>query len=359
MMNKKVILLKSYSIFLDDFFTAFSHWLKEQSYTTVAFLIDEKVYQAWQEKLNQVIKETNAISILFEAGETHKHIATCENIWSQLLKNKVDRKGLLVNIGGGMTGDLGGFVAATFKRGIDFVQVPTTSLSMVDASIGGKVGINFSSIKNSIGVFCQPKAVFVDTSFLQSLSKREKISGLAEIIKHALIHDLKLWEKLKQLPDIPNTTDWDDIIYQGILVKQYFVEKDPFERDIRKALNFGHTIGHALESFYLASDTPLLHGEAVAMGMVAESYLSFLQNKITEEDLNEITNVISRFFLIEVKSIPSKDALIQLMENDKKNEGAINFSLIGPLGQCNINATGDTDTIFESIDYCMKNFSLS
>jgi 3-dehydroquinate synthase len=210
--------------------------------------------------------------ILIPAGEIHKNIQTCELIWGHLLHNDADRKALLINLGGGVIGDMGGFCASTYKRGIDFVQIPTTLLSQVDASIGGKLGIDFGSIKNSIGVFCNPQAVLVDSAFLDTLSPAERRSGFAEIIKHCLIADAEQWLDIKTLHELNAIEDWNTYIVPSLHIKKRVVEADPFEKGLRKALNFGHTIGHAIEA--ISGYGKFLHGEAISIGQVAAARLS-------------------------------------------------------------------------------------
>lgn len=356
-MIKKEIQLAQYSIYLGSLEHTLPGWLEGKSYSSICLLIDLRVYKAWKAQIDKLTDRLQATVLYIEGGEAHKNLATCEKVWKSMLEKRMDRKALMINIGGGMTGDLGGFVAATYKRGIAFVQVPTTSLAMVDASIGGKLGFNFSKIKNSIGLFKNPDAVFINTAFLSSLPQREKVAGLAEVLKHALIFDLALWNNLTDCAGRLDNLNWEELIYQGILVKKHFVEKDPFEKNIRKALNFGHTIGHALESWYLETSNPYLHGEAVAMGMVAEGYLSYLKNNLSKSQLEAITGTIQQYFPLKMPSTPEKSKLLELMENDKKNDGFINFSLIGSPGSYYLDASASREEIFEAIDYCFKTFS--
>ncbi|MBK6995960.1 MAG: 3-dehydroquinate synthase [Lewinellaceae bacterium] len=268
-------------IFLGPFTKAFPLWLENQQYSQVFVLCDENTRRHC---LPYFLKETGLSEKItlteIPSGESKKTLATCEKIWQSMLAAKLDRKALVVNLGGGVIGDMGGFCAATWKRGVDFIQVPTTLLSMTDAAIGGKTGIDFQGIKNTIGVFQQPVAVFVDPVFLQTLPERELRSGYAEVIKHALIGDSELARQLSD-PDsfgikLSESSDqnWLDILQKSIAVKVRVVQEDPLEKDLRMLLNFGHSIGHALESWFLETEEPLTHGEAVYIGMVCESFLA-------------------------------------------------------------------------------------
>ena len=264
--------LGTYNIHVGDFWLMWKRFLDDKKYSRVIILVD-----AHTEKLclapNRNRFPDDAYIISIPPGEQNKNLDTVQMIWQELFMALADRQALLVNLGGGVIGDMGGFCAATFKRGFDFVQMPTTLLAQVDASIGGKLGIDFAQVKNSIGVFANPKAVFISPEFLNTLSGRERLSGFAEIIKHALIADVKQWDLIKKI-DTVEGINWEKYIIPSLKIKQHIVEIDPFEKRERKALNFGHTIGHAVESFALETSEPLTHGEAIAIGMVCELYLS-------------------------------------------------------------------------------------
>ncbi|MEZ5058483.1 MAG: 3-dehydroquinate synthase [Saprospiraceae bacterium] len=355
-MNKE-IQLADYTIYIGDFQKSLLTWLEEKNYTQLFFFVDREVYRHWTSELDDLVAQTGGALINFPAGESQKNLRTCEDLWAALMNKNCDRSALIFNIGGGMTGDLGGFVASTYKRGVDFVQVPTTSLAMVDASLGGKLGINFNHIKNSIGVFKNPKAVFIDSRFLESLPERELKAGMAEVIKHALIFDAKLWEDLIPVLKGEEKPDWDDLIFRGVNIKKHFVENDPLEKGIRKALNFGHTIGHGLETYFLQSQHPLLHGEAVAMGMVGEAYISFKKGNIKEQDLSKISQLLQEYFLLQKQSHFDPVQIFPYMEKDKKNRGTeINFSLLNGIGNFRIDQKAETEDIFESFSYIQKTF---
>ncbi|MEZ4920516.1 MAG: 3-dehydroquinate synthase family protein [Saprospiraceae bacterium] len=240
-----------------------------------------------------VVADENTIGILpsfladhpravLPPGEQHKTLAQCEQVWTQMLAASLDRNALVLNFGGGVIGDLGGFCAAAYKRGIDFIQIPTTLLAMTDAAIGGKTGIDLGGLKNVVGAFRQPEAVFVDPALLATLPERELRSGLAEVYKHAFIADPDLLERIRGIePGAYQQVDWLAVLRQSIRVKVQVVAQDPLERGLRALLNFGHTIGHAVESYFLQSSSPLTHGEAIAVGMVAEMAI---QNRNTPEN---------------------------------------------------------------------------
>lgn len=273
---------------------------------------------------------------VISAGEIHKTLDSCQHVWAHFTEKKLDRNALVLNVGGGMVGDLGGFCAATYKRGIRFVQLPTSLLAMVDASVGGKVGVDFMGYKNQLGAFQQPEAVFIYPPFLQTLVQREQRSGLAEIIKHHLIADAA--QPLpKALPTLENV---EALIRHSIAIKSNIVQQDPHERGIRKALNFGHTIGHAIESYFLASPTPLLHGEAIAAGMLAESWLSWQKRLLSAADFQAIEETIRYLYTDTLLTIQQADvaAVVEWLAQDKKNHGGeVRCTLLDGIGAARIN----------------------
>ena len=310
----------------------YSIWIGENSfskldistYSKVAILVDENTKRDCLHKLPKI---ENALIIEIKSGEEFKNISTCNFIWEQLTINNFDRNSLLINLGGGVIGDMGGFCASTYKRGLDFIHIPTTLLAMVDASVGGKLGIDFKGLKNQIGLFNNPKSVLISSEFLETLVENELKSGFAEVVKHALISDSSLWVKLKNLPF--TDLDWEDIIDTSVQIKNKIVLADPFEKGERKKLNFGHTFGHAIESYYLEKGTPISHGEAVFMGMILETEISDL----SETKKNEIKNYILSNFALPYT--PKKSNLHKFLINDKKNQdGRINFTLLSEIGNC-------------------------
>ncbi len=351
-MSAKTIQLTDYNIYITNFWNDLKQVIGKKNYSKVVVLVDENTRQHCLPILQQQLQlEQKLLVIEIKAGEQHKHFATCQYIWEQLLAHGIDRQSLALNLGGGVIGDMGGFCAATFKRGIDFVQIPTTLLSQVDASIGGKLGIDFQTIKNCIGLFKNPQAVCIDPVFLKTLPIEEVRSGLAEIIKHSLIADEIQWKNLMTIEDL-NTVDWSSILVPSLGIKKTVVEEDPFEKGWRKILNFGHTIGHAVESHALESSHPLLHGEAIAIGMICESYLSYKQTNLPEESLKEITHFILHIYGKRIIDKTSYPDLLDLMTKDKKNENdQINFTMLQSIGNPLINQISDPKTILESLDY--------
>ncbi len=252
-------------IFNNNWKLVLQEWIEKYPAGKVFLVTEENVEALWISKYNSFFDDKGIKKVVIPAGENNKKIGSVEKIWAFLSKNGADRKSLLINIGGGMLTDLAGFAASTFKRGLDFINVPTTLLSQVDASVGGKTGINFNGLKNEIGVFQEPVAVIITTEFLKTIDKENFISGFAEMIKHGLIHST---DHLKELKDFdPENINYEllgEIIRHSVEVKSWFVANDPTEKNIRKALNFGHTVGHAFESLAMEQGRPVLHGFAVA-----------------------------------------------------------------------------------------------
>ncbi|MFC4874329.1 3-dehydroquinate synthase [Negadavirga shengliensis] len=286
----------------------------------------------------------------FPAGEVHKNLNTCQEIWQWMTESGFDRKALVINLGGGVTGDMGGFCASTYKRGIRFINIPTTLLSQVDASVGGKLGVDFNGFKNHIGVFNEPEGVIISEAFLKTLPEAELRSGYAEIIKHGLIRNENYFNSLKT--ENWQQQPWKDIIEVSVGIKRDVVDKDPKEDGLRKILNFGHTIGHAIESYFLDTPYHLLHGEAIAIGMVAEAYLSHRFLRMPKTDLDTIQQKLLAVF--GKVSIPEKDfgPIIELCFQDKKNEGnVLNFSLLRRIGECDYNIAVGREEIIQSLNF--------
>lgn len=309
--------------------------------------------KVWMSRFSAFFEQHGIKKVVIPAGEHNKKIESVGMIWEFLSQNGCDRKSLLINIGGGMLTDLAGFAASTFKRGLDFLNIPTTLLSQVDASVGGKTGINFSGLKNEVGVFKEPVAVIINTDFLLTINRENFISGFAEMIKHGLIHNPAHLAELKKF-DFENI-DYDllqEIICHSVQVKEYFVANDPTENNIRKALNFGHTVGHAFESFAMKQNRPILHGYAVAYGMIAELYLSSKICGFPEKELHDLTNwMLAVYGKSEIEKA-DYEALYKLMTHDKKNEsGRINFTLLTEVGRIEINQNCQKDLIYEALDY--------
>lgn len=284
-------------------------------------------------------------------GESQKNLNSCQFIWERLTEEKFDRKAAMINLGGGVIGDMGGFVASTYKRGIDFFQVPTTLLSQVDASVGGKLGIDFHGLKNHIGLFKEPKGVYIDPSFLRTLPENELRSGFAEVIKHHFIADKESWQKLKHITSL-QALPFEKLIEHSIDIKQHIVNLDLWEMGPRKALNFGHTIGHAIETFHLKDEKPLLHGEAIAIGMIAETYLSQQKKGLPPQELQEISSYIGLYFPHRPISTDAYSTIYELMLNDKKNkDGQILCTLLEQIGTYSVNQSIEREEIYLSLDY--------
>lgn len=288
--------------------------------------------------------------ICIEAGERYKHIDTCKKVWKAMIDSNIDRHGVLVNVGGGVIGDLGGFCAATFMRGIEFIQVPTTLLAMVDASVGGKVGVDFEFVKNAVGVFSDPLAVIIDETFLGTLPKAELLSGFAEVVKHALIAEPSLWYYLTTLENIDQVA-WHQILKPSVEIKRRIVELDPHEKGPRKLLNFGHTVGHALESYALARGDELKHGEAVAMGMICEVILSERIAGLSRQDSEAIIGFILRHFRPYLFENQAIEALLSWMKKDKKNRNKkIGFTLLRKPGEAIFDNFIEESEIVEALE---------
>ena len=350
-----MISLQDYNIlFQDAEFNDLKQQLATANYSKIIVLVDQHTAQDCLPILANALQLFPFETITVSAGEQHKNIATCQQIWQALLTVKTDRKAVLINLGGGVIGDMGGFCASTFKRGFDFIQIPTTLLAQVDASIGGKLGIDFGLVKNSIGLFKNPKNVYCHPDFFKTLPQAELYSGFAEIIKHALITDVDYWQQLQALDKLEQM-DWNPIIEQSLHIKKSIVEQDPFEKNVRKSLNFGHTIGHAIESLSWENSQPLLHGEAVALGMIMEAFLSHQLTGLSVEELDQISQFILQLYpKYDLKQL-NQTAILGLIEQDKKNEqGQICFTLLKQIGQFKINVHASQDQIIAALDYYTK-----
>ena len=304
--------------------------VEHSTYSAIAILVDEHTKAHCLDIFLEESQINPRLIIEIHSGEEHKNISCCEHIWQQMTNAQFDRKSLLVNLGGGVIGDMGGFAASCYKRGIDFIQVPTTLLAMVDASVGGKLAIDLENFKNQIGLFKSPKGVYIFPNFLRTLSQRQILSGYAEIVKHALIADKDYWQLLMETSI--EKINWEKTIHHSIILKNDIVQSDPFEENKRKILNFGHTLGHAIESYYLKKEKDILHGEAIALGMFIETQLSPL-NIVRKKEIQDYLK--SNFNLVDC---PSLEQLLPFLKNDKKNEhDNIYFSLLDDIGYCSYN----------------------
>ncbi len=304
-----------------------------KAYSAIAVIADTRTRKYCYPRIKSLLPGHTLITV--PAGEVHKNLTTCGQIWKSMTDATLDRHALVINLGGGVIGDMGGFCAATYKRGVDFIQVPTTLLSQVDASVGGKLGIDFHGLKNHLGVFTLPAAVLIDPAFLETLPERELRSGFAEIIKHCLIADAGKWEEISRR-DLQDQ-DFPDLISHSVGIKKHIVSQDPTEKGLRKILNFGHTLGHAVETHFLSKPKgqQLLHGEAIAAGMIMESYLAFRKKMIPEAALNAIGEFLFSIYGAAGIREADIDPVIRLTRQDKKNLGReVRFSLLEGIGRC-------------------------
>ncbi|MBO5538514.1 MAG: 3-dehydroquinate synthase [Prevotella sp.] len=327
--------------------------LSEVDYDRVFVLTDETTRQLCWPLVSQFACLQHAIVVTIGAGDVNKNMASLAHVWEALQQGGATRHSCMVNLGGGMVTDLGGFAASTFKRGIDFINIPTTLLAMVDASVGGKTGVNFGGLKNEVGVFVNSKVVFLDTQFLSTLDADNIKSGYAEMLKHGLISNSEMWAELLNFNLAnPNLAQLQRMLADSVAVKQRIVEEDPLEHGLRKALNVGHTMGHAFESFAMRSGRPILHGHAVAYGMVAELYLSATKVGFPTEKLRQTVRFIHENYGRFNFTCDDYPALLELMTHDKKNTaGIINFTLLGDVGDLKINQTATKAEIEAALDF--------
>lgn len=350
----EVIQANGYPIYFNENgYEALNKLIAAENYSSIFIIVDSNSNEICLPNFIPNLSTELRIEIIeFDAGEINKNIETCVGIWNVLTELGADRKTLIINLGGGVVTDLGGFVASTFKRGIDFLHVPTTLLAMVDASVGGKNGVDLGHLKNQVGTINIPKMVLIDTSFLETLPQNEMRSGLAEMLKHGLIYDKNYWEKFLDLSEI-DFADFDTLIYDSIFIKNEIVKQDPKEDGIRKALNFGHTLGHAIESYFMENESKknMLHGEAIAIGMILESYISWKKGLLSAEEYLQVKTIIKGIYdeviFNENDLIPIQELLI----HDKKNEyGNIQFALIEGIGNIKINQSVENKLINEAFE---------
>lgn len=343
-----------YSVFFNESgYDALNNLLEAKKYSTIFVIVDSNTNEhCLPDFLSSVATETTVEIIEIESGEGFKTIETCSEVWAILSELGADRKSVVINLGGGVITDLGGFVASTFKRGIDYINVPTTLLGMVDASVGGKNGVDLGGLKNQIGTINSPEMVLIDTAYLQTLPQNEMRSGLAEMLKHGLIADADYWHQFTDLSAI-DFADFDELIRQSVVIKNTIVTQDPTENGIRKALNFGHTLGHAIESRFLLAGKPLLHGEAIAAGMIMESFIAMRKNLLSGAEYLQVKAVISNVFEMIAFTDADIENILELLIHDKKNEyGSVLFALLNGIGNTSIDQKAENDLIMEAFsDY--------
>ena len=333
-------------------YEAIEEHMNKANYSKVFILVDENTNKHCLPQFSAQLDKVFDFEVIeIESGEAYKNIDTCAQVWDALSELDADRKSLLINLGGGVITDLGGFVASTFKRGIDFINVPTSLLAMVDASVGGKTGVDLGAIKNQIGVIREPVMVLVITPFLRTLEERQWLSGFAEMLKHGLIESEPHWATLREVVPF---NDIDDLIRDSIHIKSDIVTQDPNEQNLRKVLNFGHTLGHAIESHFLQKDKyhPLLHGEAIVAGMILESFLSHKLLGLSTDQLEDIKETLDKRY--EKISFAEDDIeeIMDLLKFDKKNtHGNINYVLISRIGEAAIDNHVPKELIHEAFSY--------
>lgn len=348
----EVIENKDYPVYLDDIFNELMSFLEVNDYSKVFLLTDENVFKNCVGILNSKTNILADVSIIkIEAGERNKNLKTATSIWNTLILENADRKSLIINFGGGVVSDIGGFIAANFKRGIDFINIPTSLIGMADAAIGGKTAVDIQNFKNQIGLFANPKAVFVFPGFLETLSDEHLVSGYAEVLKYCLIMEDKYWDRIKG-EKIKGIDNWLSLIKLSVAVKNKLVQEDFEENSVRKLLNFGHTIGHAIETFALERNIEIPHGNAVAIGMLCEAFISTKVKNLDKSKLAEIVNAVKLNF--PKFKIDNNDVktIVEIMKQDKKNlDGDILFVLLEDIGKANYNNKVEKRLIYESIEY--------
>ncbi len=351
--KSKLKMGKQQVIICDNPIAELEKFIQDQSEESIYILADQNSYKLCFPLLAVSPKLAKARIHIIMAGDSHKTINTLSSVWEFLSNNGATRKSMLINLGGGMVTDLGGFAASTFKRGMKYINVATTLLGAVDAAVGGKTGVNFNGLKNEIGAINPAEAVLIDTMFFKTLDHANLISGYAEILKHALIYNKEEWAKVAAYD--MEKFDLDELkplLADSIAVKERIVEEDPFEQGLRKALNFGHTVGHAFESISYEKGTPVLHGYAVAWGMISELYMSHKMLGFPKETLMQAVNIIKENYGSLAITCDDYDRLYELMTHDKKNDTKeINFTLLGDVGDIRTNQHATQKLIFESIDF--------
>ncbi|MDN3493727.1 3-dehydroquinate synthase [Winogradskyella bathintestinalis] len=341
--------------FNSDVYSELNDYINTTNPSKIFVLVDTNTHDYCLPKFLERLPTGDIIIEVMEIpnGEEHKTIDICTGVWEALSEYNADRKSLLINLGGGVVTDLGGFVASTYMRGIAYINMPTSLLAMVDASVGGKTGVDLGALKNQIGVINEGALVGIDTTFLDTLPQNEMVSGFAEMLKHGLIYNKEYWNILTHLEKL-DISDLDRLIYDSVVIKNKVVTEDPGEKGLRKILNFGHTLGHAIESYFLenADKTPILHGEAVAIGMLLESYLSTKICGLSVKELDIINEgILKTFTKVNITKNDQKH-IIDLLQYDKKNShGIVKFVLLEAIGQPKLDCVVSNELILEAFDY--------
>lgn len=324
-------------------------YLATHSYSQLVVIADENTRKQCYPSIENYLPEHTLVEVI--SGEEHKNLTTCEHIWNKMTDCQLDRHALVLNLGGGVIGDMGGFCAATYKRGVDFVQIPTTLLAQVDASVGGKLGIDFRGFKNHLGVFTQPQRVLIDDNFLQTLPQRELRSGFAEIIKHCLIRDAEMFEVISQ--KTLEEQNIKELINHSVEIKKAVVAEDPTEKGVRKILNFGHTVGHAVETYFLDKrENKLLHGEAIAIGMMAEANISLQKNMLNPETIQQINSfLLSVYGKVSIPTGAFPEILSHAVQDKKNRDKSIRCSLLDGIGSCQFDVITTGEEIKNALEF--------
>lgn len=349
------ILSNNYYVnFNEEAYQKLNSYISDYNPSAIFILVDENTNNYCLPILLETLETVAEIEIIeIEAGEENKNLDTCSGVWHALTELGADRKSLMINLGGGVITDLGGFVASAFKRGIAFVNIPTTLLSMVDASVGGKTGVDLGVLKNQIGLFSDPEMVLIDPRYLETISDRELRSGLAEIIKYGITYDIKLWNEINNFEEI-NISAISKLIHRSIEIKNEVVTKDPKENGLRKILNFGHTLGHAIESYFLESEDKenLTHGEAIAIGMVMEAFISLKLLNFPSEHVKSIKETILAIYEKVEIDVLDYEGIIGLLIHDKKNVGGqVNFVLLTDFEQFKLDCKVEKALLIDALNY--------
>ena len=343
--------------FNDEGFDFLNRFVAEQHPSKIFLLADKHTNECCTPILLSLLATDIPLEIIeIEAGETHKHIDTCTQVWYALSELGADRKSLLINIGGGVVTDLGGFVASTYMRGIPFINIPTSLLAMVDASVGGKTGVDLGALKNLVGVINNPQGVVIYPDFLATLPTEELRSGMAEMFKHGLISDEGYWHKMCNLSELTEA-HLGSLIYESVIIKNEVVTQDPTEKGLRKTLNYGHTLGHAIESYCLQNPNRerLLHGEAIAIGMVLATYLSVKESGFSMDKCDQVNAVLGEYFKKQDFTYEEITDICQLMRFDKKNVGGnVHFVLLEAIGKPKIDCIVPYEEIYKAFEYYLN-----
>lgn len=355
--NNSRLTIADYFIELGDLEDSSFSKLLSQCYkqSKILILVDENTQEFCLPYLLSTFEELNrAEVIVLPAGEENKCLSICEQIWGAMIDYQISRKDLIINLGGGVTTDMGGFIASLYKRGIDFINLPTSLLAMVDASIGGKTGVDLENYKNVIGVFSNPKAVYIDLAFLGTLPLKEKIGGWIEMLKHGLIRNQNHWIELTQI-DVRQEPIPIEFILNSLRIKEKVVMEDPREENLRKILNFGHTFGHAVEACFLELGSPINHGIAVASGIVVESFWSYEKKLLSREELDEITSYLVQLDCLPDISAISVEDLWRYAKNDKKNDqDKVMSILLKKIGDSQYNEEISEEMFVKGIRYYLE-----